>query len=97
MLDDVHRLTVRTDGVADVQYKGETYPCFKHWFCPEGVCNSPTICDHAARIERLAAYEDTKLYPHEVEKLKEKAKRQAAQIRQLKEQIRALEGKQAEE
>lgn len=86
MLKKVHRLTERhPSGTADLIYKDETYPCHKQWFCPEGDCSNAKQCDYAKLLERLASYEDTRLTPEDILKLKDKVKRLEKQVRDLKE------------
>lgn len=75
MLKETERLTERDalSGVARLKYK-DGLNCGNFWFCPEGECNAHA-CDVAIAVERLAAYEDSKMTPEEVIRMKEKEKR----------------------
>jgi hypothetical protein len=77
MLRKKDRLTIRDPKTktADLLYKDESIPCRRVWFCPnEGPCTGKP-CDLSIVIEKLAAYEDTRMTPEEVIAMKEREKR----------------------
>lgn len=84
MLKKSERLTERVKGVADAVWKDDTYPCHKFDFCPEE-CSHVGICDFAVRIESLCAYEETRLTPDGIERLRAENKR----LRKLVEKLKA--------
>lgn len=85
MLSQIDRLTeYNACGMADAVWRDETYPCHKLFICPEGNCNNADACDFAIRIKRLAAYEDTRMTPDDVMRMKDTVKRLRKQIAELK-------------
>lgn len=91
MLNHLHRMTIRVNGVADSYWKDWSYPCRNSELCPSGNCNNPNACDYSRMLERLAAYEDTKQRPEDVVKLIAKVKRLEARVRKYRLTIEKLE------
>lgn len=76
MLNEIERLTERNPktGVAHLKYT-DGLACGTFWFCPQtGPCNAHR-CDLAIAVNMLAAYEDSRMKPGEVMKMKEREKR----------------------
>lgn len=77
MLDKIKRLTEReNNGTAWPVWKDKSIPCCQkclldELWCVEGQCIN-TECDFRHIIDRLAAYEDSKMTPQEVIDMKER-------------------------
>lgn len=78
MLTKLDRLTYRDPKTqnTDLKYHDASIPCRKAPMCPEkGTKCTGFPCELSEIIERLAAYEDTRMYPEEIQKMKEREKR----------------------
>lgn len=91
MLHKTQRITKRSKtGVASTFWK-DGMSCYKEDFCPPPgqECNAHA-CDLAIAIERLAAYEDTRMFPEDVVAMKKEVKQLRAKVKELKAQLAEL-------
>ena len=73
------------NGVPQPYWK-DCMPCHHFELCPEGDCTDLHYCDYANILYRLAEYEQTKLRPDEIIKMK-KDYRRACEKRRLYKKI----------
>ena len=93
MLRNIDKLTARNKiGIPDITIEhDESYPCGKselkdRRFCPNDIYSCDHWwCSYMRVITRLAEYEETKLTPADIHKLKSKVKRLEKRIKELKE------------
>lgn len=91
MLRKIDRLTERyKNGIADAVWRDKSYPCHRMDICPEGDCDIRNYCDYANILERLAAYEDTRLTPKDVAMMVKEKKELEEQVDKLKKENRRL-------
>lgn len=88
MLHKAQRITERSKtGVASAIWK-DGMSCHKEDFCPPPgqECNAHA-CDLAIALERLAAYEDTRMLPDDITAMQKEVKRLRAKVKELKAQL----------